>query len=75
NLKRSEKPETREAWDSEQQSGLENKLINKGEWTVIRNKKSVGPVSVEGSACLSVTSLKAVEPRKYFHLWNPMCNP
>lgn len=40
------------------------------QWTEVKNKKIRRPISKCGTAGPSVTSLKAVQPRKYLHLWN-----
>lgn len=40
------------------------------EWSEVRRKKVRSSVSMRCVAGPAVTSLKAVEPRKYIHLWN-----
>lgn len=39
-------------------------------WTEVRKRKSLRPTSIQCTAGPSITSLKAVEARKFLHLWN-----
>lgn len=39
-------------------------------WIEVRKKVHRRPLSLHGTAGPSITSLRAVEPKKFFHLWN-----
>lgn len=54
-----------------QTSSSNSQAPNSQEWSrVAKKSKSRRPVSIQGAAGPSVTSLRAVEARKYLHLWN-----
>lgn len=48
---------------------VQTPLPEEAQWTEVK-KKSRRPTSMCGIAGPTVTTLKAVEPRKYLHLWN-----
>ncbi|KAL0811466.1 hypothetical protein ABMA28_009866, partial [Loxostege sticticalis] len=60
--------------EGEAASATNHQVSDSGTWTEVRKRKHLRPVSLCGKANPAKTSLKAVEPRKYIHLWNMESN-
>lgn len=65
-------PKNPQAPNAVQIKKVETKSVEENEegWIEVRKKVRRRPVSLHGTAGPSITSLRAVEPKKYFHLWN-----
>lgn len=63
-------PEIRDTAENIDGSGCAQEEKSENEWTTVHNRKPKRPAYIRGAAGPSITSLKAVEYRKFIHLWN-----